>query len=157
MNFRILLGFLLFIYPIIAAPSDCLYGILTALSEFTFNTSTADYYYNTCQDETFLESMYAAAKLYCSPDQINAGQAAINTTCTSYGLIHLVPYETVLPNLTDTFIASLPVVNFEDIGTVADWNSSILISPSLFRTGVDTEVWILCLFQIMTCWDWFLP
>jgi hypothetical protein len=84
--------------------------------------------------------MYAAGKLYCTPEQITAGEAAIETTCITYGSIHLVPYDTVLPILIPSFTESLPVVNFDDIATGAVWNNSILISQSLFETGVETEV-----------------
>ncbi|CZT12929.1 uncharacterized protein RAG0_16574 [Rhynchosporium agropyri] len=116
---------------------DCLEGIVTATGKFTFN-ATDDYYNNLCHGELFLTSVYAAAKVYCTPEEIAAGSAAIGKTCSEYGFTVLTPYAEFAPILADAFISSLPVVNFEDIAVEPTRNTSVIVSESLYKTGKNT-------------------
>ena len=124
-----------------ANPVDCLQGIVAATGQFIFN-ATDSYYNNYCHGELFLTSVYAAAKTFCTPEEIRAGSASVGKTCTDYGFTTLSPYEEFESRLTASFIAELPVVNFEDVALNPMRNTSIIISESFYKTGVDTFVCI---------------
>ncbi len=122
-------------------PIECLNGIRTAVSEFIFvDNLEADYWVNICNDTLGVHSVWAAAKLYCTLDEIVAGSGLLGPYCEEYGFVELTPYETVLPDLTDEYINSLQVVNFEDIDETAVWNNSVLISKVLFDASRRTTV-----------------
>ncbi|KAG4440540.1 hypothetical protein IFR05_003956 [Cadophora sp. M221] len=127
----------LFASSVVANPVDCLEGIVAATGQFIFN-ATDDYYNNLCHGELFLTSVYAAAKTYCTLEEIVAGSASVGKTCSEYGFTVLTPYEEFAPKLTDSFIASLPVVSFKDIAINPMRNTSIIVSESLYKTGSDT-------------------
>ena len=123
----------------VANPVDCLEGIIVATGQFIFN-ATDTYYNNLCHGELFLTSVYAAAKTYCTPEEIVAGSASVGKTCREDGFTVLSAYEEFAPKLTDSFIASLPVVNYEDIAFSPSRNTSVLVSESLYKAGSDTFV-----------------
>ena len=127
-----------------ANPSDCLNGIETAISKFTFDGAEG-YYQSIYQNDLSLFSMWAAAKIYCtSEEEISAGEALIQSYCYPEGF-DFVPYATFLPNLTDAAIASLPVVEFADTLDVTNvWSTSVLISEALYVTALRTSVCIDC-------------
>lgn len=136
-----LLSFSSLLSLVSAVLSDCLNGIQTAATLFPFtNSSTEGYYASLCQDDLSLTSMWAAAKLYRTTEEITIGSALLEYTCIVNGYIDPVPYEDFLPKLTDSFIDSLPIVNFEDIGNETVYKQTILISKSLFEIGVRTYV-----------------
>ncbi|KAL2066622.1 hypothetical protein VTL71DRAFT_2693 [Oculimacula yallundae] len=116
---------------------DCLEGIVAATGQFIFNATDA-YYNNLCHGELFLTSVYAAAKTYCTPEEIIAGSASVGKQCVKFGFTFLTPYEEFAPNLTDAFISTLPVVGYEDIAVNPMRNTSVIVSKSLFKTGADT-------------------
>ncbi|TVY24474.1 Ferric/cupric reductase transmembrane component [Lachnellula hyalina] len=124
-----------------AVPSDCLNGIEEALSTFVFAEAVTPFQ-SLCQNNLSLFSMWAAAKVYCiTEEQISAGEEWAQVYCTEVGYDLLVPYATILPNLTDDAIAALPVVDFVDrLDTTHVWNTSVLISEALYDTGKRTIV-----------------
>ena len=121
--------------------TGCLGGIETAISYLTFNgTDPEDYYGNLCTNKIVVTSMWAAAKLYCTPKQIEAGVKQFGGYCTEYGGVTLTPYLNVLPVLTDDYIKSLPVAQYSDIGAGTVWNTSVLISRSFYKAARNTYV-----------------
>jgi hypothetical protein len=120
--------------------TECLDGIVTAVTHFTFAGADPDYYKTLCTYDLSVYSMWTAAKLYCKPAEIAAWSAEYQGYCERYRNIRLVPYIEVEPELTDAYIKSLPVVKFEDIDMTKLWNSSILISKSLHEIGQRTIV-----------------
>ena len=63
-------------------------------------------------------------------------------------MVELVPYSEVLPLLTEEYLAALPVVSYEDIDPTKLWNTSVMLSESLYHTGARTTV----RFQLMDEW-----
>ena len=129
----------------------CLDGISTAITEFVFRGGTPDDYYgNLCTNKLSVHSMWAAAKLYCRPREITAGEKLIGGWCTEYGSVTLVPYSKVLPDLTDDYISSLQVVNYRDINETKTWNKPVLLSQGLAFAGEKTTVREChCIFQLL--------
>ncbi|TVY91322.1 putative ferric reductase transmembrane component [Lachnellula willkommii] len=161
----ILLSLAQFFYFTSAAPSDCLNGIEEAISKFVFAEEVGPPHQGLCQNEEAISkfvfageveppyqslcqnnlslfSMWAAAKVYCiTEEQISAGEQWLRGYCTGAGFDLLVPYATLLPNLTDDAIAALPVVDFADtLDTTHVRNTSVLISEALYDTGKKTIV-----------------
>jgi hypothetical protein len=121
--------------------TECIDGILTAVTEFPFaGADPEDYYGTLCTYNLSVNSLWSAAKLYCNPAEIKAGSALYEGYCTEYGSVSLVPYSEVEPELTDAYINSLQVVNFEDIDPTQVWNNSILISKDLYEISKRTVV-----------------
>ncbi|OAP60926.1 hypothetical protein AYL99_05928 [Fonsecaea erecta] len=85
-------------------------------------------------------SMWAAAKVYCTPREIEAGEKQFSGYCEEYGNVQLIPYAEVLPNLTNEYIKSLPVAQYSDIEDLTVFNTSVMISRSLYKAGRDTYV-----------------
>lgn len=120
---------------------DCLDGIYTAISYLTFSgTDATDYYGTACTNKVVVTSMWAAAKMYCTPKQIDLGYKQLDKQCEEYGSVALTPYSEVLPTLTDQYIKSLPVAQYSDIKAGTIFNTSVLISRSLYKAGRDTYV-----------------
>lgn len=123
---------------------QCINGIQTALGSFVFaGSELLDYYTNMCTHELTVTSMWAAAKVYCTPKEIAAGSEVQAGYCTEYGMVELTPYSEVLPILTDDYIASLQVVTYDDIDPLAVWNDTVLLSEDLYKLGYRTTVCVL--------------
>jgi ferric-chelate reductase len=121
--------------------TGCLNGVQTAVSYLNFNvTDPSDYYGNSCTNELLVNSMWAAAKLYCTAEQIVAGSKEFEGYCTEYGGVELVPYSKVLPILTNDYIRSLPVAEYSDLENYTLFNTPVLISRSLYKAAKDTYV-----------------
>ena len=90
--------------------------------------------------DLYIVSMYAAAKLYCTPEEIQAGYDYYNPTCLEYGGVEFTPYAKVEPNLTNDYIASLPVASYDDYKNVTIFNTPVLISRSYWEIARDTTV-----------------
>ena len=121
--------------------TDCIDGISSDVTSFTFgDVEVGNYYATLCNGTLSTTSLWAAAKLYCSQLEIEAGEKLVASWCTEYGETTLVPYAQVEPTLTKEFIASLPVVNYEDIAAAQVWNTSVVISKDLFIAGYKTSV-----------------
>ncbi|KAK6379383.1 hypothetical protein LTS17_006301 [Exophiala oligosperma] len=120
-------------------PSDCVEGLRTALAEVKFNVSDAeDYWGNLCVKDMIVRSMWIAAKLYCTPVEIIAGSKAFGDECVEYGSVELTPYSKMLPDLTEDYINSLPLVEYSDIEAGTVWNTSIQLSKTVVKAGVGT-------------------
>ncbi len=121
--------------------AECINGIRTAVSEFTFFTPDASGYWpNFCNNTYGVRSLWASVKLYCSPEEIVAGTGLIGPYCLEYGMVELTPYETILPELTDEYMANLQVVNWADINETKIWNNSVVLSPQFYKEAWQTTV-----------------
>lgn len=125
--------------------TDCLDGITSDITSFIFgDVEPGSYYATMCNGTLSTTSLWAAAKVYCSDLEIAAGEKLVGGWCIEYGETSLRPYSEVEPLLTDAFISSLPIVEYEDIATAQTWNTSILLSRNLFIAGYKTSVRVLC-------------
>ncbi|EXJ71662.1 uncharacterized protein A1O5_05470 [Cladophialophora psammophila CBS 110553] len=103
--------------------TGCLDGIETAVSDLTFNgTASASYYDKLCTNRLVMTSMWVAAKVYCTPKQIEAGENQFAGYCVEYGGVKLIPYSE------------------SDIEDLTVFNTSVLISRSLYKAAKDTYV-----------------
>lgn len=139
-----LVAFALFLSPVIGGYDpdvQCLNGVQTALSQLTFEDGDPeDYYGSMCTHGLFLNSFWASAKVFCTQKQIDAGAELWGGYCIEYGMVELVPYSEVLPLLTDEYLSSLPVIAYDDIDPTKLWNTSVLLSESLYLSGYRTTV-----------------
>jgi hypothetical protein len=99
--------------------------------------------------------MWAAARVYCTAEQIAAGSKQFAGYCVEYGGVELIPYSEVLPKLTNGYIKSLPVAHYSDVEDLTVFNTSVLISRSLYKAAKDTYVRVvlllcLCLWLVLT-------
>ncbi|KAH0842692.1 hypothetical protein FOPE_07590 [Fonsecaea pedrosoi] len=115
-------------------------GVETAVDYLTFNlTNPTDYYGNLCTNKVYTISMYAAAKLYCSIREIQAGYDYFNQECQEYGEgLTLVPYSDIEPLLTDEYMKSLTVADYNDYEKGTVFNEPVLITRSYWKTARDT-------------------
>ena len=125
----------------------CIDGIRTSLAGIVFEgTDHDDYWVNICTNNLSVTSMWAAAKLYCTDHERADGEEMLAGYCTEYGFVTLTPYDDVLPILTDQFIKSLPIVEFEDVDLPVIWNNSVMLSEKLFEASKRT---VVCSFKEM--------
>lgn len=134
----VLLGALLS-YGVVGAETLCIDGITTAVTLFTF-ADASSYYVNLCAGSLTSLSVWAAAKAYCTPLEIEAGTRSLSVTCLQYGGMELTSYADTVGNLTDEFMKNLKVVEYEDIAEANLWNETILISESLLQSSERTVV-----------------
>lgn len=121
--------------------TDCLEGIRTVITEFVFSPGdTEDYWGNVCTNNLSTLSMWSAAKVYCTMDEIEAGSQLLGGYCTEYGEVELIAYSDVAPLLTDDFLAKLSVVEYSDIDESVVLDHAILLSKDLFTAGYKTTV-----------------
>ncbi|KAI1611070.1 ferric-chelate reductase [Exophiala viscosa] len=119
--------------------SDCVNGIRTDLSKFNFAGGTpGDDWGNVCTNNLSVHSMWAAARLYCAPKEIAVGAKLLGVFCQQFGQVKLLPYQEVLPHLTEDYVSSLPIVGFNDINETKIWDHPVLISKDFFDAGVRT-------------------
>lgn len=113
-------------------PIACLGAIESAVSNFRFLHEAS-----TCSGNLSVHSLWAAANVYCTPEEIAAGSASLRPLCYGDELIH---YSEIQPDLTNEYVHSLPVVNFEDIQQKKVWHTAVLLSPELYAIGLQSEV-----------------
>lgn len=119
----------------------CVDAIRLYVATFIFEGSPpAAYWARICSNNHGVLSVWAAAKRYCTQDEIDAGNRFLSGICLAYGPFTLVSYQESLPLLTDEFIAALPVVDLLDVEAKNVWNTSVLISPSFYESGRKTAV-----------------
>lgn len=120
--------------------TQCMAGINTALAEVVFEPISEEYYPNMCRNELIVNSWWAAAKLYCTPKEIEAGQKMYAGYCTEYGDVELITYAETLPILTDEYIAALNVVTYDSRDPLVVWDTPVLIDYDLYLAGYKTTV-----------------
>lgn len=123
--------------PAIASPIDCIEAVESAVSQFLF--VGADEGSIDCSNDLVSHSLWAAAKQYCDNNEIQEGSAVLNGDCLE-SHSQLIPFSEVLPQLTDSYLDGLPIVDFSDIGEHKVWNTSVLISRQLYDIAKRTNV-----------------
>lgn len=113
---------------------ECINGIQTVVSRLQFTKEKS-----ICSGDHHVHTLWAAAKLYCSPEEIDAGSAMLAEECLRDGS-QLVPYTQILTRLSDGYIRSLPVVDFTGLGSKKVWSTPVLISRELCEIARRTTV-----------------
>ncbi|ELR05479.1 hypothetical protein VC83_07147 [Pseudogymnoascus destructans] len=115
----------------------CVDGIRTAVTLFTF-ADASSYYVNICAGNLTTLSIWAAAKTYCTPLEIEAGSRSFSDYCLQYAGFELASYAETERNFTDEYMKNLKVVEYEDIAKAKLWNETIVISKPLWETSKRT-------------------
>lgn len=117
----------------------CLSGIQASLDTVAFTTDSADT--NQCLGRLRITSLFAAAKLYCTDDEILAGHAFYNEeNCKGLPGVTLMPYPDIASNLTESYIRRLKVINYQDVAGTTILEDPVLISEHFFIQGYTTIV-----------------
>ncbi|KFY04042.1 hypothetical protein V490_00012 [Pseudogymnoascus sp. VKM F-3557] len=120
-------------------PSDtlCVDGIRTAVTLFKFSDASS-YYVDICAGNLTTLSIWAAAKTYCTPLDIEAGSRSFSVDCLQYAGLELASYAETEGNFTDEYMKNLKIVEYEDIAKVKLWNETIIISKPLWEASKRT-------------------
>ncbi|KAJ9366216.1 hypothetical protein DTO282E5_9105 [Paecilomyces variotii] len=137
----------------------CVESIFEAYSRLSFNGSHSQpWLVNSCKNALRTRSIYAAAKVYCSPSEIQAGIAHINEPCQ--GDLARTPYSEIEPELTDEYIRGLRVVEYQEVSKAVELDSPVLISRAYFEAAFRTNAaWSLVarmhrVYGAATYWFW---
>jgi hypothetical protein len=119
----------------------CLDAVYEALSDLSFEGSSADAYWeSTCQNPLKVGTIYASATRYCTEYEIIAGATLLNQYCTEYGEVELLPYSDFKANLSEEYINSLRVIDYEEIPATENVTAVVLISATYFDASFRTVV-----------------
>lgn len=119
----------------------CFDAVYEAMGDLTFVGNTAEEYWNsTCQNPLKVTSMYASAKTYCTPHEIDAGASVLAHYCMEYGTLELAPMSQFAENLTDEFIKGMRVIDHDEIPETDNITEFVLLSPSYFGGSLRTVV-----------------
>jgi hypothetical protein len=114
----------------------CAESITSALALLSFSSS--DTTPNACTNLFRTYSIYAAIKLYCPEPEIKPGIEQINKHCT--GEQSRLPYAEIEPDLTDSYLRLLRVVDFQEVPADEELEEPVLISKTYFDTYYKTIV-----------------
>ena len=135
---------------------DCFTAISLGLSFVTFGSlqkGNVTIKSNLCNNDFGVRSLWASAQTYCTAEDIKIYGKAYAGNCLRRQKVNLTNYETIAPELTDSYIANLPQVSWDDVTyenpTHKTWNSSVLLSQSLYNEAQHTVVCI-CIITITT-------
>jgi len=119
----------------------CVDAVYEALSSLSFEGSSADAYWeSTCQNPLKVGTIYASATRYCTNREISAGTALLEKYCLEYGELGLLPYSNFKLNLTEEYLSSLRVIDYEEIPATENVTAVVLISTSYFEASFRTIV-----------------
>lgn len=119
----------------------CMSGIRQALSPFYFaGGQVFDYYQNLCTNELRVTSIYAAAKVYCTEQEIEVGALTLQDNCLLWGGVEAIPYSEIEPKLTEEYIASLPTLTYEDREVEILLSEVYLIDEEYYRIALRAAV-----------------
>jgi hypothetical protein len=111
----------------------CVEAISEALATLSFYGNLS-----ICTNRLRTYSIYATIKLYCTEREIEPGLEYINKNCQ--GALSRLPYEDVEPELTNAFLRSLRVVDFQEVPSTEVLDTAVLISGSYFKAAYRTIV-----------------
>jgi ferric-chelate reductase len=118
----------------------CVNAIYEAYGYLAFEGSSPDDYWALCTNPLEVNSIYAAALKYCKPADVDAGLAMLEEYCTEYGEVELLPMSEFADTLTDSYIDSMRVVDYEEIPLTENVTTTVLISRTYFMRSYRTIV-----------------
>ncbi len=125
----------------IAVNQECVSAIYSIIGNLNFEgIGYGDYYTGVCQNPLKVISIYAIAKTYCAPADLQPGIDYLNWACQNYGEVELMPIFEVAVNLTEESIRTFPILQQSDEDNTRNLTTPILISRSWFDLGFRTEV-----------------
>lgn len=117
-----------------------------ALLSFSSNHSTPD----PCTNRLRTYSIYAAVKLYCLELEIEPGLDRVNKNCENRPR-----YSEIEPNLTDSYVRDLRVVDFREVPEDKELDTVVLISKTYFDTYYRTIVRVIPIsVHLYPSWKW---
>ncbi|KAJ5156900.1 uncharacterized protein N7482_008000 [Penicillium canariense] len=141
------------VQSVLSGSIECINGIQTAVATFKFTGEKGGAF--TCVGNHHVYSLWAAAKVYCTEDEIEAGSMYLAHICLPRKT-PLVPYSTVDPHLTPDYIQSLPVVTFKDVEKKRNWNTSVLLSQELYEIAVRSTTAMDKQYSVQVLYGWAL-
>lgn len=121
--------------------TSCMQGIRSGLGIFYFaGGNVFSFWDNLCANPLRITSLYAAGKVYCTKEEIEAGSALLEESCLLYGEIPAIPYSAVEANLTEEYINSLPKLTYEDVGVKLLLNEVYMMDEDYFQLSFKTAV-----------------
>lgn len=128
---------------------DCFTAISLGLSYLTFGSiekGNVTIKSNLCNNDYGIRSLWATAQTYCTAEDIKIFGQKYAANCLRRQKANMTSYKTIAPELTDSYIANMPQVSWDDISyetsTFKMWNSSVLLSQSLYDEAQHTVVCI---------------
>lgn len=131
------------LYEGISHDQYCVYSIYYSYNYLSFAGSHETFWESTCRNPVKVASMFASAKTYCSPAEIAPGFRLIDEYCHKDGL-ELLDLGPIAANMTEEYISSLRVVDFEEISRTTELTEPVLLSLSYFEKA----------FRTVSTWYW---
>ncbi|KAF2502862.1 hypothetical protein BU16DRAFT_554894 [Lophium mytilinum] len=126
----------------------CVDAIFEAFGDLNFEgVGYGEYYVSICNNSLKVNSIYATAKTYCKPEDIEPGFAMLAEYCTDYAEVELLPMSDFTENLTDSYISSMRVIDYEEVAEFDNITTTVLLSRAYYRaswrtvTTWDFETW----------------
>ncbi|KAI2004749.1 hypothetical protein LOZ52_004990 [Ophidiomyces ophidiicola] len=117
----------------------CLNSIYRGLRAVSFaDVTSEDRWQATCQSRLRAASIYATAKLYCTPAEIKAGDKVLQEYCVTYGNVEFLPMSAVAANLTDERIKTYKTVNQKDIKLIKKSKEPVVMSKPYYDLAYRT-------------------
>ncbi|KAF9884620.1 hypothetical protein FE257_001442 [Aspergillus nanangensis] len=121
----------------------CINAVYTAYGYISFSGSPAKGFWQTrCQNVLEVTSIYAAAEVYCRPEERDAGFPEMQTFCRQYTGLDMIPREQLAENLTEDAIHHMRVVNYLEVPRRQRLDAPVLVSRSFYQSTFDTlDAW----------------
>lgn len=133
----------------------CVEAIFEAYSHLSFTGSHCQSFLaDSCTNTLRTWSIYAAVKVYCSPQEVAPGLKHIDEPCR--GELARTPYAEIEPQLTDEFISGLRVVESLEVPKAVELNASVLISKAYFGASFRTNVCCTLLYVSAVECNWLI-
>jgi hypothetical protein len=118
----------------------CVEAIFEAYTHLSFTGSHSQpFLVNSCLNPLRTWSIYASVKVRCGPLEIDPGLRHINESCRKGGLSRT-PYADIAPSLTEEYIRSLRVVDYEEVPKAVELDAPVLISRAYYDAAFRTNV-----------------
>ncbi|KAK2787958.1 hypothetical protein FQN52_006963 [Onygenales sp. PD_12] len=138
----------------------CVLSIVEAVSRLSFTGSlSTPYLVDSCTNKLRTYSIYASAKLYCTPSEIEDGLLILDRDCEKEGL-ERIPYGIIEPSLTEEYLRGLRVVEYKELSRGVELDEVVVVSRDwwwrVLRTNKawDFESWSHHAFGCFSYWFW---
>lgn len=124
-----------------ADTTACASACLSPISELQFNGSpdSSEYYAFTCTNTLLVQSTFLCMRYYCSETEITHGLVSLDSTCETYGAVHILPW-VIIENTTDQQLLGFPHIDYTDLHGTDIYSTPVFVSDTLFRVSLKTEV-----------------